>query len=46
MKIDNIKEEVSPDMENLRIKESKRNTKHSRRPLQQTRASGRQNFRT
>jgi hypothetical protein len=33
MKIKNIKEEMNKDMENLRKKESNRNTKHSRRPL-------------
>jgi hypothetical protein len=31
MKIENIKEEVTHDMENLRKKESNRNTSHSRR---------------
>jgi hypothetical protein len=46
MKIINIKEEVIQDMENLRKKESNRNTNHSGRPLQQTRTSGRQNLRT
>jgi cell division protein FtsX len=46
MNIGNIKEEVIPDMENLRKKESKRNTKHSRKSLQQTRTIGRQNLRT
>jgi hypothetical protein len=33
------------DMENLRKKVSNRNKKESGRPLQQTRTSGRQNFR-
>jgi gas vesicle protein len=46
LKIKNIKEEVTQDMDNLRKKESNRNTKHSGRPLQQTRTSGRQNLRT
>jgi hypothetical protein len=46
MKIKNIKEEVTKDMENLRKKESNRNTKHIGRPLQQTRTNGRQNLRT
>jgi hypothetical protein len=45
MKIDNIKEEVTRDMENLR-KKNETNTKHNGRPLQQTRTSGRQNLRT
>jgi hypothetical protein len=46
-KIENIKEEVTHDMENLsKKKESNRNTKHSRKLLQQTRTSGRQNLRT
>jgi hypothetical protein len=39
MKIKNIKEEVTKDMENLRERSS-RNTKHSRRKLQQTRMTG------
>jgi hypothetical protein len=34
MKIDNIKEEVTYDMENFRKKEWNRNRKHNRRPLQ------------
>jgi hypothetical protein len=46
MKIENIKEKVTHDMENLRKEESNRNTKHSRRPLQKTRTNGRQNLRT
>jgi hypothetical protein len=46
MSIKNIKEEVNKDMENHRKKESNRNKKHSGRPLQQSRTSGRQNFRT
>jgi hypothetical protein len=45
LKIDNIKEEVTHDMENLR-KKKETNTKHSGRPLQQTRISRRQNLRT
>jgi hypothetical protein len=32
-------------MEKSQKKELNRNTKHSRRPLQQTRKNGRQNFR-
>jgi hypothetical protein len=39
MKIKNIKEEVTQDMENLKKRESNRNTKHSGRPLQQTRTN-------
>jgi hypothetical protein len=46
MKIENNKEEVAKDMENIRKKESNEDTKHSGRPLQQTRTSGRQNLRT
>jgi hypothetical protein len=45
MKIINIKEEVTHDMENFR-KKNQTNTKHSGRPLQQTRTSVRQNLRT
>jgi CTP:phosphocholine cytidylyltransferase-like protein len=45
MKIDNIKEEVIHDMENLR-KKNETNTKHSGKPLQQTRTSRRQDLRT
>jgi hypothetical protein len=41
MKINSIKEEVTEDMENLRKKESNRNTKHNGRPHQQSRTSGR-----
>jgi hypothetical protein len=41
MKIDNIKQEVTHDMENLRKKEWNRNTKQNGRPLQQTRTSRR-----
>jgi hypothetical protein len=51
-----IKEELNKDMENLRRKNQieileikslyKSHKKHSGRPLQQTRASGRQNLRT
>jgi hypothetical protein len=46
MKIDNIEEAVTYDMENLRKKEQNRNIKHNGRPLHQTRTSGRQNLRT
>jgi hypothetical protein len=45
IKIDNIKEEVTHDMENLR-KKKETNTKHNGRTLQQTRTSRRQNLRT
>jgi hypothetical protein len=45
MKIDNIKEEVIHDTENLRRK-NETNTKHNKRPLQQTKTSRRQNLRT
>jgi hypothetical protein len=45
MKIDNIKEEVTHDMENLR-KKNETETKHNGKPLQQTRTSRRQNLRT
>jgi hypothetical protein len=45
MKIDNIKEEVTDDMENFR-KKLNINTKHNGRPLQQTRTSRRQNLKT
>jgi hypothetical protein len=45
MKIDNIKEEVTHDMENLR-KKWNRNTKHNGRLLQQTRISRIQNLGT
>jgi hypothetical protein len=45
MKIDNIKEEVTM-IQITRRKESNTNTKHSGRPLQQTRTSRRQNLRT
>jgi hypothetical protein len=45
MKIENMKEEVTHDIENLRKKESNRNKKHSFRPLHQTRTNGRQNLR-
>jgi hypothetical protein len=44
-KIDNMKEEVMQDMENLR-KKNETEKKTQWRPLQQTRTSGRQNFRT
>jgi hypothetical protein len=46
MKFDNIKEQVTHDVENLRKKEQNRNTKQKGRPLQQTRTSRRQNLRT
>jgi hypothetical protein len=46
MKIKNIKEEVTKDMENLRKKKQTEIKKHSGRPLQQTRTSRRQNLRT
>jgi uncharacterized protein Yka (UPF0111/DUF47 family) len=46
LKIDNIKEEVTHDMEKLRKKKRNRNTKHKGRPLQQTTTSRRQNVRT
>jgi hypothetical protein len=39
MKIDNIKEEGTHDMENIRKKEGNRNTKHNGRLFQQTRTS-------
>jgi hypothetical protein len=42
MKIENIKEEETHNMEKPQKKESNRNTKHSGRPLQQTRTRGRQ----
>jgi hypothetical protein len=45
MKVDNINKEVTHGMENLR-KRIKQNTKHSGRPLQQTRISRRWNLRT
>jgi hypothetical protein len=41
MKIEHIKEEVTHNMEKPQKKESSRNTKHSGRPLQQTRTIGR-----
>jgi hypothetical protein len=44
-KIDNINEEVTHDMENLR-KRMKQKYKTQWRPLQQTRTSRRQNLRT
>jgi hypothetical protein len=46
MKIKNINEEVTIHIKNLRKKESNRNTKHNRRPLQQTKTNGRHNLRT
>jgi hypothetical protein len=45
LKIDNIKEEVTLDMENHR-KEQNRKIKYNGRPLQQTGTSRRQNLRT
>jgi hypothetical protein len=45
MKRDNIKEEVTHDMENLR-KRNKKNAKHNGRPLQQTTTCRRQILRT
>jgi hypothetical protein len=45
MKIENIKEEETQDMENLRKKERNRNAKQNGRPIQQTIASRRQNLR-
>jgi hypothetical protein len=45
MKIDNIKEEVTPDIENLR-KKNETSAKQNGRPIQQTRTSRRQNLRT
>jgi hypothetical protein len=45
MKIKNIKEEVTQDMDDLR-KKNQIETQNSGRPLQQTRTSGRQNLRT
>jgi hypothetical protein len=42
LKIKNIKEDLTKDMENLRKKEPNRSTKHSGRPHQQTRTNGRQ----
>jgi GH24 family phage-related lysozyme (muramidase) len=44
-KIDNIKEEVTHDMEKPQ-KKNEKNTKQNGRPLQQTRTSRRQNLRT
>jgi hypothetical protein len=44
-KIDNIKEEVTHDMENLRKKEWNRNIKQNARPFQQNRTNRRQNLR-
>jgi hypothetical protein len=41
MKIDNIKQEVTHDMENLRKNNEAENTKHNGRPLLQTRTSRR-----
>jgi hypothetical protein len=45
MKIKNIKEKVTKDIENLR-KTNQTETKNSGRPLQETRTSGRKNLRT
>jgi uncharacterized coiled-coil DUF342 family protein len=45
-KKDNIKEEMTQDMENLRKKEQNRNAKQNGRPIQQDRTSRRQNLRT
>jgi hypothetical protein len=55
MTTQNIKEELNKDMESLKKKSSNRNSgskkfllsnrKHSGRPFQQTRTSGRQNLR-
>jgi hypothetical protein len=44
-KIDNIKEEETQDMENLR-KKNETNAKQNGRPIQQNRTSRRQNLRT
>jgi vacuolar-type H+-ATPase subunit I/STV1 len=46
VKIDNIKEEETQDMENLRKKEQNRNAKQNGRPMQQNRTNRRQNLRT
>jgi CTP:phosphocholine cytidylyltransferase-like protein len=47
IKIDNIKEEVIHNMDNLRKKnETEKQTKQNGRPLQKTRTSRRQNLRT
>jgi hypothetical protein len=45
-KIDNIKEEVTQDIEKLRKKERNRNVKQNRRPIQRNRISRRKNLRT
>jgi hypothetical protein len=45
-KIDNIKEETTQDMDNLRKKEQNRTAKKTRRPIQQNRTNRRQNLRT
>jgi acetyl-CoA carboxylase alpha subunit len=45
-KIDNIKEETTQDMENLRKKERNRIAKQNGRPMQQNRTNRRQNLRT
>jgi hypothetical protein len=44
-KIDNIKEEVTHDMENLR-KKNETNTKQNGKPFQQNTTNRRQNLRT
>jgi hypothetical protein len=46
LKIENIKEEMTRDMENLGKKQQNRNAKQNGRPIQQTRTSRRQNLRT
>jgi hypothetical protein len=46
MKIDNIKEQVTHNMEKPQKKERNRNAKQNGRPIQQTRTSRRQNLRT
>jgi hypothetical protein len=45
-KIDNIKEEGTQDMENLRKKEQNKNARQNGRPIQQNRTNRRQNPRT
>jgi hypothetical protein len=46
MKIDNVKEQTTQDMENLRKKQQNRTAKQNGRPIQQTRTRGRQQLRT
>jgi hypothetical protein len=46
MKIDNIKEETTQDMENLRKKNKTEMQNKTEIPIQQTRRSRRQNLRT